>query len=77
MHVYKCTNVIIFFILKTYNYEKDWKPGMDACMNYVKSIGAIHIGLLGYCFGAMITTLTAMDDNEVRDIKREFIYSFK
>jgi glutathione S-transferase/dienelactone hydrolase len=51
--------------IKTYSYEKDWAPLMKSTMTYAKSMGAVHIGLLGYCFGGMITTLTAMEDPAV------------
>lgn len=44
---------------------------MEACMNYAKSVGAIHIGLLGYCFGGMLTTLTAMVDDAVRKFLKQ------
>jgi len=48
--------------MKTYSYEKDWEPLMKSTMTYVKSMGAVHIGLLGYCFGGLLTTLTAISD---------------
>ena len=47
----------------------DWsttlKPTMHSVMKFTKAQGATRIGVLGYCFGAMVSTLIAAEEPSV------------
>jgi dienelactone hydrolase len=58
---FKTRGAEFFPFLTTFGWESSWKAKLDAVVAHAKAAGAARLGLLGFCFGGMLASLTAAD----------------